>query len=104
MIVNKLQFGRTLIFMELTLIIKKMLLVLIMVVLDSSAFGGLTRTITSPIILRAKSRSIYLSLRPKNVYAEEMKTVTLASLIDEALENNPAIQVAYNKWKAAARK
>lgn len=36
------------------------------------------------------------------LYAEE--TITLDSLIDEALNNNPAIQAAYNEWKAAEYK
>lgn len=37
-------------------------------------------------------------------YATEGNLVTLDSLIDEALNNNPQIQVSYNNWKAAEYK
>ncbi len=43
-----------------------------------------------------------LALSAAYVYAEE--AVTLDSLIDEALNNNPKIQSAYNEWKAAEYK
>ncbi len=42
-------------------------------------------------------------ITPKGyIYSQE--TLTLGSLIDEALNNNPAIQAAYNEWKAAEYK
>lgn len=35
-------------------------------------------------------------------YPEGTESVTLGSLIDEALENNPEIQAAYSNWRAAS--
>ena len=45
-----------------------------------------------------------LILPVRYVYSEEAKAVGLQSFIKEALENNPAIQAAYNEWKAAEYK
>ncbi|MBU3911603.1 MAG: TolC family protein [Candidatus Omnitrophica bacterium] len=38
------------------------------------------------------------------LYAEESKEVNLNPLIEEALANNPEVQAAYNRWKAAEYK
>lgn len=40
----------------------------------------------------------------RNAYSEEAKVATLDSLIGEALENNPQVRAAYNKWLAARYK
>ena len=45
---------------------------------------------------------LFLFIIPiKYGYPQEAKTVSLAPLIQEALENNPRISATYNKWQAA---
>ena len=43
----------------------------------------------------------FLVIALGNVYAQDIRSETLDSLIDEASKNNPQIQAAYNNWKAA---
>ncbi len=48
---------------------------------------------------------VFVLIMPdRGLCQEETKTVTLDSLINEALENNPQIQMAYNNWRAASYK
>lgn len=44
---------------------------------------------------------IILSLPGQLALAQETKTKSIESLIEEALENNPQIKAAYNNWQAA---
>jgi len=52
---------------------------------------------------KAKIQIAVLStlLIPLSVYAQSSEQVSLSALIDEAKNNNPRIQEAFNKWKAA---
>ncbi len=40
----------------------------------------------------------------QSIYSQDASTISLESLIEEALTNNPEIQAAYNGWKAAEYK